>query len=244
MKQVSIDDKVVVRRLEAGDVNGRSRHSRDRDVAVAVVSDLNVIVIVDEDGVGRPIAISIHPEVYVELGNSATRRIIDVNVVGATQRVESDLLHTGQVHRDIAKIAREQSPAAGLGRKGEVLSPGTAVEQHGVEPRAAVQPVAAVPGVPNQQVVASASEHVVGAGAADQGVIAIAAGQHVASAAALQSVIPIPAKQLVIARAADQGVVTIVGRSCGIMLNEVEIMCEIKGHFQSLSLIVMVSPQE
>lgn len=219
VKQISIDDEMVVRRLEASDVNGRSRHSSDRDVTVAIVSNLDVVVIVDEDSVRGSVAGSIDSKVDVKLGHAAARCIIDVNIIGAAKRVESDLFDAGQVHGDIAEIAREQSTASGLGRESEVFSSGTAVEQHRVEPSATVQSVAAVAGIPDEHVVAPASEHLVDTWSADQGIIAVSARQQVVSAAAQQSVIAISAEKLVIARSSDERVISIVGRGCRVMLN-------------------------
>ena len=254
VKQIPIDDQVVVRRLEAGDVNTRSGNSRNRDVAVAIVRDLDVALVVDEDGVGRSIAKPIHSKVDVEFGNAAARRIIDVNIIGAAERVERDLLNAGQVHRDIAKIASEQGAASGSGGKIEILGPGTAVEKHRVEALTTVQPVAPVARVPDQHIIAPAAEHLVAAGSPNESIVAVAARQEVVAAATLDRVISVSAKQLVVARTADQHVVAIVDRRCGAMVNGVEIGCcgrmlpvgssEIEAHFQSLSLIVMISPSK
>src|SRR5690349_12492451 len=96
VERVSVDDEVIVRRFEAGDVNGRSGHSEDVDVPAAPVDDLNAPITVDEDGIGSTVSGSVDAEVDVELLDAAARQIVDVNIVGAAQRVESDLLDTGQ----------------------------------------------------------------------------------------------------------------------------------------------------
>src|SRR4249919_2790581 len=72
LERVSIDDQVIVRCLEAGDMNGCSRQSEDGDVAMTIVDHLDMVVIVEEDRVGRAVAYPVQAEVDVELGDSAS----------------------------------------------------------------------------------------------------------------------------------------------------------------------------
>ncbi len=80
-------------------------------------------------------------------------RSLIVDRVGTAERVHVQGLDVVGVHVDLAEVAGELE-ATGVGRRGEDLGPGRAVEEQRVLVAVALDDVAAVAGVPGEGVVA------------------------------------------------------------------------------------------
>ena len=115
-------------------------------------------------------------------------------MVGSAERIELEVLDTVQVHSDIRDVSREGDPRA-ICRDPDHLGDVGAVEQERVGAALALDDVAAVPGIPDERVIAGTELRRVGAAAsgdhiiavaADQCVVAIAAGDRVVAGAAVQ----------------------------------------------------------
>ena len=125
---------------------------------------------VDDDGVGRPVALAAarrRRQVEVDLRDGGAGQVVDGDGVGAAQGVELDVLDAVEVHGDVGDVAGEPHAAA-VGRDVDLLGDVGAVEQQRVGAGLALDDVAAVAGVPDEGVVAGAEQGGVVAAAADR----------------------------------------------------------------------------
>ncbi len=139
----------------------------------------------DRDGVGLPVAgraADRAGEIDVDLGGVGAREVVQDDAVGAAERVDGERLEVVHVHHDGADVARQQRARA-VGRQLVDLVGGAAVEQQRVGARLALDDVAAVAGIPVEDVVARAEEGDVVALLPVDEVVALAAEQRVAAVA-------------------------------------------------------------
>ena len=94
------------------------------------------------------------------------------------------MLDAVQVHGDAADVAREEHPVAAADRDADLLAVGGALEDERVEAGIALDGIAAVARIPQEDVVAGAEEGGIGAAIAVDGVVARAAHQDVVMVAA------------------------------------------------------------
>ena len=190
-----VDRQGVVGRLGVGDRDvSDGRGERDGPGAAGEAHHVHAGRAVDDDRVGRAVAGAGDAEVEVDGVHVGRGQVVDRDRVGAAQGVEREHLHVVGVHDDVAEVAGEQQPAA-VGRGGEDLGAGGAVEAQRVGAVLALDDVAAVARIPDERVVAGPQEAGVGAlvavdrvvaGPADQGVGAVAAVDRVVAVAAVE----------------------------------------------------------
>jgi hypothetical protein len=172
-------------RPQAGDGDtGRVSTDLDRVVAVAAVHDHTV----DRRVTRRPAEAA--GEVDVDAADVGSAQVVDRDQVDAAEGVEVDPLDAGGIHRHVADVA-EQPQAVAVGREGELLGRGCAVEAHRVGAVLALDHVAAVARIPDEQVVTRAQLSDVVAFVAVDRVVAGAAEQGLRSGASEQSVVSV-----------------------------------------------------
>src|SRR5262249_17600150 len=173
------------------------RQAGDRQRAVLALH-LDVVVAlgaVDGHAVRRAVAGAAagrRSEVNGDLRHAGAGKIVDGDVVGTTQGVDLDGLDAVEVHGDVAEIAGEPYVAA-VGRDVDVLADVGAVEPERVGARLALDPIAAVAGIPLEYIVASAEKGGVVPLVAVDEIVAIAAEQEIGAIAAQDRVVAGPA---------------------------------------------------
>src|SRR5262249_45103996 len=183
-----IDDELVRGGVEPGDVY-RGGKAEDGDPA-GVTDDLDHVVAgspVNGDLVRCAVADARAGgglEVDIDHRPVRSAQVVDVNGVGAAQRVDLDVLDAVEVHGDVGDIAGEPRPGA-VGRDVDALVDVGAVEPERVGARLPLDLVAGVARVPDERVVARAEQRHVVAGAADDDIVAPAAGDGVVAGAAV-----------------------------------------------------------
>ena len=127
-------------------------------------------------------------EIDVDLCDVGPAQVVDGDGVDAAQRIDVDALDVVEVHDDVAEIAGE-ADASAVGRDLEDFSPAAAVEEQRVGAVLALDDVAAVAGIPLEDVVAGAEEGGVVALLAVDEIVAVAAEEDVDAVAAENGVV-------------------------------------------------------
>ena len=163
------------------------------------VDDVVAVGAVDDDDVGRAVAGGAADragQVDVDLDQVRAGQVVDGGRVGAAERVEVDRLDVVEVHHDVAEVAREAARGRRWRRPSKISAPALPLKSMRVVAGLAFDDVAAVAGVPLEDVVAGAEEG---------GVVALLAVDEVVAVAAEQQVDAVAAEQRVVARAAVDG---------------------------------------
>src|SRR5262249_46514566 len=137
-----------------------------------------------------------------DLRHVGADEIADCDIVGTAQGVNLDVLDTVEVHGDGADVAGEAHPLTG-GLDVELLVDVRAIEHERIDAIRALDDVAAVARVPDEQVVAGAEKGRVVAATADHSVVAVAAQQKIGA---------LTSDDGVVAGAAVEGEHSIAGR--------------------------------
>src|SRR5262249_46661794 len=201
-----VDDQRVVVRVGAVDRHLR-RQSVDDDRRPAA-DDADLVVAggaVDGHGVRLAVAHSAagrRCEVDGDLRHVGSGEVVDGDAVGTAQGVNLDVLDTVEIHGDVAAVAGGSPPLA-IGGDVHLLAHVGAVEHEGIDAVLALDYVAAVAGVPDEQVVAGAEKGGVVAATADHSVVAVAAKQKIGA---------LTSDDVVVAGAAVEGEHRIAGR--------------------------------
>src|SRR5262245_6122652 len=189
-----LDAERVVGPLGVGDVHrGRQPDHGGRGPLAEDVDGVVAVGAVDDDGVGLAVAAAARgAQVQVDLGQGGAGQVVDGDGVAPAQGVDVEPLHVVEVHRHAGNVPGEVDLRA-VGRDDDVLVDVGAVEDQRVVAALAVDPVAAVAGVPDERVVPGTADHHVVAAAAVDEVVAVAAEQPVGALAADDGVVARPA---------------------------------------------------
>ncbi len=112
-------------------------------------------------------------ELDEDRGDACSGKIVDRDIIFASDRRDRDLLDAVEVHRDIADVA-EEPDAAAVGRDVNVLVRVGSIELQCVNAILAFDDVAAVARIPGEPVVAGPQKSDVVAAPADHAVVAVA----------------------------------------------------------------------
>ena len=167
----AVDDEVVAAGGDGEDFAARTSIHRDR-VAYAIAT-----------GAIRDLG-----EVNHDFAHICAAQIADIDVVDAVAREDLDALEVVLGHDDVADVARQEDVVAARGER-DVFVCGRAIEFVRIETRLAVDGVAAIAGIPDEQVITVTHECGVVAAIAVDDVVARAARQHIRARAALDLVV-------------------------------------------------------
>jgi hypothetical protein len=114
----------------------------------------------------------------MNLAHVRTGHVVDCNGVCATKNVEINLLDTIEIHRDAGDVTGQQRPCA-VGGNINPLVDVCAVEKQNVGAALSLDHIAAVAGIPEEDVVAGAKKCGVIATVAIDDIVAVPADQDV-----------------------------------------------------------------
>src|SRR5215472_15079718 len=174
------------------------RQSTDRDQSPGR-RDVDLVVAagaVDRHSVGRAVARAAAEgsrQIDGDLLDAGAGKVVDNNVVGAAKGLELNALDAIEVHRDIGDVAEERRVGA-IGRDGDIFDDVGTAKVERIEAAPAIDDIAAVAWIPDEDIIAGAEKRKVGAlsarddiitGAADQQVGALAADNGIVAGAAI-----------------------------------------------------------
>nr|WP_249779420.1 hypothetical protein [Bradyrhizobium sediminis] len=200
----TIDDERIIGALRMIDDHLRGQPP-DGD-GCAAAGDIDAIVArspVNDHGIRLAVAIAGARgcQVDSDLPDAGTGEIVDRDGVGAARSRNLDALDAVEVHRNGPDVSKKRRAAA-TGRDIDTFADIGAVELQRVGARPALDHVAAVARIPDEQVVAVAEQRCVIAATTRNGVIAIAADQQIVAVATEQDVIAAATVDDVVAGAA------------------------------------------